>query len=93
MLILEGPRPMSEYQNSNKPTSTCPRSAVYKLPGGYRIRLAIEGSSIVCEWQPRVPPQDDLARLIAPYLRARDSWLRILVGEGSLDANVLVVTL
>lgn len=93
MLILEGPRPMSDYQNSNKPTSTCPRSAVYKLPGGYRIQLAIEGGSIVCEWQPRVPPRKDMAGLIGPYLGARDAWLRILVDEGTLDANVLVVTL
>lgn len=84
---------MSGYQNSNNPTSTCPRSAVYKLPGGYRMQLTIEGSSIVCEWQPRVPPREDLAGLIGPYLRARDSWLRILTADGTLDANVLVVTL
>lgn len=70
-----------------------PRSAIYKLPRGYKIQLVLEGSSIVCEWQPRTPPHEELPRLIAAYLKARDRWLRILAANGTLDANVLVVTL
>ena len=64
-----------------------------ELGDGFVVQFAFTGTSMKCDWSPRVPSGWQARRLIPAYLRARRSFVDEIAGKLGIRVMIVSVSL